>query len=420
VEVIPFGADYDDEGNRVGAVDAFDEEHGDPGVLWPVGSVGSVINAGQSPVSREPPFVVSVRSVGNDPASNTSNKAVGNGHAPVALLTSKNDTSNTSNGDPLEGVRFGDWLSEQVFPPLQFAVPGIVPAGFSLLVGPPKAGKSWLLLDWLLAVSMGGRALGKIPVGEPRQILYLALEDSDRRMQTRCTALLQGHGSLPRTFAYQTRIQSERLIWYIESFVEQYPETGMVAIDTLGRVMLPMLAGETTYQRDYRIGSHLQAITERHPKLAVVVAHHTRKTASSDFVDSVSGTNGLAGAADTIIVLGRDRHSSEGKLSITGRDLDEAEYGLVSEHNGCWMLEGADLAEAAEAALERHDLDNLSGMMKAILDYVTGHPQGAHSRDMAEKFGKSAYMYLTRLTEAGHIDKLERGTYILPASKRAT
>ena len=134
-------------------------------------------------------------------------------------------------------------------------------------------------------------------------------------------------------------------------------------------------------------------------------------------MDLVSGTNALAGAADTIIVLGRDRHSSDGKLSITGRDVDEAEYGLTSER-GCWVLEGADLAEAAQVAQERHDLDNLGGVSKDILDYVGASPQGARAKEVAEKFGKSAYTYLTRLAEQGRFDKLERGIYCLPAVRR--
>jgi RecA-family ATPase len=355
--------------------------------------------------ASSPPFNKSVRSVRSQPRSDTSDTR-------IPPPTRHSDTSDTSPPDLLDGTRFGDWLSEQSFPPLQFAVPGIVPAGFTLLAGPPKAGKSWLLLDWLLAVAMGGRALGRIPVGPPRQVLYLALEDSDRRMQSRCEQLLQGHGKLPATFAYQTRVHPHQAIATVNAFVEKYPGTALVAIDTLGRVMPPMLTGETTYQRDYRVGATLQSVADDHPGLGIVVAHHTRKTMSADFVDSVSGTNGLAGAADTIIVLSRDRNTSEGKINVTGRDIDEAEYGLISDR-GCWALEGKDLAEAAQAAQERNEEDNLGGLSKSILEHFAEHPEGQRAKDLAEKFGSNAYRYLSRLHEAGKLDKVERGLYVL-------
>ena len=193
MNVIPFGADYDDDGNRIDAVDAYDRTHGDPETPWPespVRSVRSVRSAGHARARIEPPFNKSGRSVRTRSVSDTSD-------TPPHPLTSGNDTSDSPDTGLLDGIRSGDWLSEQTFPPLQFAVPGIVPAGFTLLAGPPKAGKSWLLLDWLIAVVMGGRALGKISAGAPRQVFYLALEDSDRRMQARCSQLLQGHGRLP-------------------------------------------------------------------------------------------------------------------------------------------------------------------------------------------------------------------------------
>ena len=79
----------------------------------------------------------------------------------------------------LSTLRDGAWLDAQVFPPLAYAVPGLVPEGSVLLVGAPKIGKSWLVLAVGLAASEGGKALGlDIP---KRPVLYAALEDGDRR-----------------------------------------------------------------------------------------------------------------------------------------------------------------------------------------------------------------------------------------------
>src|ERR1700739_4999291 len=66
--------------------------------------------------------------------------------------------------DPLARMFNGAWLDTQEFPPLEYAVPGIVPEGFGLLVSPPKAGKSWLVCGIGLACATGGIALGAINV----------------------------------------------------------------------------------------------------------------------------------------------------------------------------------------------------------------------------------------------------------------
>src|ERR1017187_6864189 len=82
---------------------------------------------------------------------------VANGVAPPA--------AKPTNDALLDGMRNGAWLDAQDFPPLRYAVPGLVPEGLSILVGPPKVGKSWWTPDSCLAVATGGYELGRIPVG---------------------------------------------------------------------------------------------------------------------------------------------------------------------------------------------------------------------------------------------------------------
>ena len=71
----------------------------------------------------------------------------------------------------------------RTFDPVEWVIEGLLPAGCYLLGGKPKLGKSWLVLALQLAVSQGRDFLGhKVKSG---RCLYLALEDSDRRMQSR-------------------------------------------------------------------------------------------------------------------------------------------------------------------------------------------------------------------------------------------
>ena len=76
--------------------------------------------------------------------------------------------------------------------------------------------------------------------------------------------------------------------------------------------MPPALPGESPYMRDYKVAGRLKRICDDRPGRALLVLHHDRKAQSDDFVDGVSGTNGIAGAVDTIIVIARARNESQG------------------------------------------------------------------------------------------------------------
>jgi RecA-family ATPase len=387
--VIPYGADYDDEGNRVDAVDAYDQAHGDLDVPLP-----------------------------DRPVSDSSARVSETKTSPDQRKRSQTYTSYTSDtvcdDELLAGARNGTWLDEQKFPDLQYAIAGLIPEGFTLEVGPPKAGKSWLTLNLLLALASGGRALGHIEIPQARRVLYLALEDGDRRMQDRCRALLGDNEKIPELFNYQTRVMPGKLLLTISAWMRRYPDTALVVVDTLGKVMPPALQGESAYQRDYRVGTALKDIADASTGLAIIVLHHDRKANAEDFVDAVSGTHGLAGAADTVMVLCRKRQSNEGSLKITGRDVPEDEYALKILNGKTWQLDGKSLAAAAAAAREREDTGALGDRSTEILNAVLRHPQGVRAAALAEKFGSNVYTYLNRLADAGRIVKAGRGLYTPP------
>jgi hypothetical protein len=368
------------------------------------------------PITRG--VVSEVRDGGQDGrVSNTSNSALTEEDRPLASESNTSNTSNSSveddgDGHLIAGAHDGAWLTAHDFPALAWSIDGLIPEGLSLLVAAPKAGKSWLALALLLAVaSPAGIALGAIKTGPARRVFYLALEDSDRRIQERCRALL-GEEKIPDLFCYQTRVEPGTVLATVEAWMGRHPDTALVVVDTLGRVMPPAMQGEGAYQRDYRVGAALKARADAHPGLSVIVLHHDRKAAADDFVDSVSGTHGLAGAADTIIVLARRRQAADAVLKVTGRDVPEDEYALAIIDGMNWQASGGSLGAAAGRARERKDAQALSPTMADVLAAVHAHPQGIRAKDLTERFGGAVYTYLARLADAGRIDKLERGLYI--------
>ena len=84
-------------------------------------------------------------------------------------------------------------LHRKQFAPVKWAIPGFLPEGLCLLAGKPKMGKSWMALALGIAVATGGAAFGKIRT-TPGSVLYLALEDSPRRLKSRISILLDQDG----------------------------------------------------------------------------------------------------------------------------------------------------------------------------------------------------------------------------------
>lgn len=311
-------------------------------------------------------------------------------------------------------VRPGDWLDAQEFPPMRWSVPGLIPQGFGLFTGPPKVGKSWATLAVGLAVACGGRALGKVHVGSPRPVLYLALEDGDSRLQWRSRQLLQGE-PIPANLHTVTRVQPKDVISLIAAWLDEHGrQHPLVLLDTLGRVMPPAHPGEGAYQRDYRIGTVLKDLADSQPGCTVMVVHHVRKQGAEDWMDSTSGTNGLNGAADFTLNVHRRRGEDRGLLRVTGRDTSDGEYAATFQAGGRWVLDGSDLQQAAQEATNRMVTDALGDQTADIVTFVGRHPDGVRAGDVAKVLDidpKKASTYLQRLYEAERLRKPKRGLY---------
>lgn len=312
----------------------------------------------------------------------------------------------------LERIKDGAWLDAQVFPPLAWAVPDIIPEGFGLLVGPPKLGKSWMALGIGLAVAAGGRALGRIPVGEARPVLYLALEDGPRRLQDRCRKLLV-NSPIPKSLDFITKASPADVLDTIEAWLEFHDgKNPLVLLDTLGKVMPPSVPGESAYARDYRVGGRLKDLVDRRPGATLLVVHHTRKAGSEDWMDSTSGTNGLNGAADFTVAITRARNEQEGLLKVTGRDVPEGEYAITST-SGTWVLQG-DLEQAAAVARTVRTTAGLGDDAARVVEYVNTVGTPVKAAEVARALGidtDKARVYLNRAADADRIMRQSRGLF---------
>ena len=189
-------------------------------------------------------------------------------------------------------------------PALSWTVPGLLPEGFGILAAAPKIGKSWLVLSLGLAAASGSSFLG-VPL-EQRPVLYLALEDSRRRLQARQRQILDERPA-PEALVLQTDPldASEKAKQFATDHAGTNP---VIMIDTLACIRPARRRGAEIYREDYEFGRSLKAIADL--GATVLGVHHTRKGESEDFLESASGTNGLMGAADFVMVLTRERIES--------------------------------------------------------------------------------------------------------------
>ncbi|MGW5099180.1 AAA family ATPase [Streptomyces sp. NPDC004100] len=299
------------------------------------------------------------------------------------------------------------WTADQLmaahFPEPKWAVPGILAEGVSVLAGPPKVGKSWLSLGLGLSVAAGGRAFDSVPVqGGP--VLYLALEDTPRRLQTRMGKLLGGQPA-PAGLTLVTECPPfpQGGTEAIAQWLERNSDARMVVIDVFAKMRGQAPAGISAYDADYVAVGYAKRLAD-HYGVAVVLVHHVRKAGSEDFLTEVSGTNGIAGAADATLVLKRARGQADGILHVTGRDVDEAEYALSFQPaSGAWHL------------LDGPVSDHTVGDTRAtILRYVRAHP-GAKPKDMAAELPHvdidTIRRTCNRMADAGQLTKDPGGRY---------
>jgi hypothetical protein len=264
----------------------------------------------------------------------------------------------------------GEQLRLMHFEPLAWIVPQIVPAeGVILLCSRPKFGKSWLAYDLCIGATMDRFILGLI---KPAQgdVLYLALEDSKRRLQRRMTKLLptfKGKWPDKLTITTEWRRLHEGGLDDLRAWYEDAKANGgkpiMVVIDVLAKVRKPT-GNKPVYEADYEALTGLHLLSHE-LGVAIVVVHHTRKMAADDLMETVSGSYGLTGAVDTVIVMANKGCGAV--LDVRGRDVESSELAIQFSKDACrWTILGA--------AAEVHQSDQRKAIMAALVE--RGEPMG--------------------------------------------
>jgi AAA domain len=297
-------------------------------------------------------------------------------------------------------------LQAMEFPPTSFLVRDVVPAeGVTLLCSKPKFGKSWLVYDLCIGCTMNRFILGEI---KPAQgdVLYLALEDSMRRLQRRMTKLLPAGTPWPAKLTLKTewRRLHEGGLEDIRAWHTHTKNNGgkpiLVVIDVLAKIRKPV-GNKQLYEADYEA---LTGLTQFAAELglAIVVVHHTRKMASDDLMETVSGSFGVSGAADTILVMANK--ASGAVLDVRGRDVESTELAIEFSKESCrWRILGM--------AAEVHMSDQRARVLVALEDADEGLTVAEIAVAAQLPSRSAADTLLFKMVKGGVIERVKRGVY---------
>lgn len=303
-------------------------------------------------------------------------------------------------------------LQKMAFPPMHYILPGLVPEGVTLLVARPKIGKSWLALDVAVAAAAGRFTLGTLQPATG-DCLYLALEDSKRRLQRRMSKLLPAPDS---RWPDRLELHTE---WHradqgglddLAEWCRTTKEPRLIVVDTLEKFR-PAEGGKNNKRQfgvDYQAIGGLQRLATDRPGLAIIIIHHDKKGETEDAFDSISGTLGLNASADTLLVI--KKNAGGATLHCTGRDIEGSEKAIQFDKPSCrWTI----LGEVQEVRRSNERVRIIEAIRLAGEPLSVSKLQAAanHSNRSATD------MLLGRMCEDGDVIRVDRGLYGLPSDE---
>lgn len=303
---------------------------------------------------------------------------------------------------PLEVRRASDLAAKQL-PEIRVICADLIVPGLMLLSGPPKMGKSWLVLQMLMRLSRGDNIWSYETAGSAACLL-LALEDTEGRLKRRIAKLRKhGLGEPGKLFyALEAPRMDEGLVDLLRAQIREQ-KLDLVVIDTLAMVrsLNPKL-GRQIWQEDYQSVRALKKLADELGVAIIVVTHNSKAgSQGAGAQNAISGTGGLVAGVDGLMVLehkgaGDEEGEPVVKLTIQHRDLEGGEFAIkFDSRTARWLM----LGSYAEM--------KLGSTQSAVLDALkAAGPEGMSSSDLGTQLSKSRRaiaMCLMRLRRDGRV-----------------
>ena len=308
-----------------------------------------------------------------------------------------------ATAEQMDGPVSADVLKHRQFAPLKFIVDSLIPTGLTILAGAPKARKSWLAVDIALSVARGVACLDErknlCPEGA---VLYLALEDSERRLKDRLGQMLGDGPAWPANLYFETswpRMDADGVPRLLD-WIEATPGARLIVIDVFQKFR-SATGAQAGYAKDYADLTELQDLA-REKNIGIILVHHLRKSGGGDPFERMTGSTGILGAADTLLVLDKGRGGT--RLLAEGKDIEPAALDISFDDQAKrWRMVKPGAAVSSHPERDR------------IVAVLTASPQPLAPREIAEVTGQGAdavRQLLKTMADVGEIEKTGRGRYV--------
>jgi hypothetical protein len=299
--------------------------------------------------------------------------------------------------DPLLGLSIlsVDGLMSKTFPPIKWLVEPLLPQpSLTMIAGPPKVGKSWLCLRLALHL-----------VENQHQIVYVANEDNERRLQSR---LVSVNPFAPKGIFFLAGLSNEvqipkgqRSHAFIKALKAKYPNLTCIVIDTFASIRAETPRGnkKDEYTLLHDEISALRRITYE-TGVSIILVHHTRKASDSDQnpVERLLGSQAIGATVDTIMVLKQAAGSLDVELHAKGKDIEQQD--LLLEWQGPGFGWPKEITEA-----------KLGQFQEVCLEFIRKHPRCTRTF-LCEELNRDKSQVsraVSRLIEVGFVEDKEMG-----------
>lgn len=242
-------------------------------------------------------------------------------------------------------------LTEDVVEEPDYIEPGFAgPGNFVLIAGPPKAQKSFLLQEILVACATGaGFLMNTFKATKPLRVFYLQAEMNRKLLRKRAREFKMLTGD-ERQMLATNLIISERFHMIlneggvktaIETIKHAFPNDppDIIAVDPLANVFDQENESDNAQMMRF-LTSRIEAVRQAvNPNAAVVMVHHATKKSAEDMARdpfvAIRGAGALRGYYDSAIVIFRANEESKArKVHFELRSGESPEPMTVELSNG--------------------------------------------------------------------------------------
>jgi hypothetical protein len=306
----------------------------------------------------------------------------------------------------------GELLREELRP-LRYRVNRyFTDAGCFLVVGKPKIGKGFIILELGLSIAEGSEFWCEDC--SKTGVLFYMMEDGKRRIkerirQLRPDGLKPDHARIKFRYAadgpfFVNHDGQGTLIDDIMKHLHDFPDIKVIFIDVLQRVRGTREKGVDAYNADYPLIGALQRIAATFDVMIVIV-HHMKKGKADDVGDSASGSLAITGAVDGSLFI----FKNETGLSVVSEMRDDEGYELTLTRE-----EGSPMWKPTEDRNNAPMNKNTQGSKILLMLHTAACELTAHDLSARTKLGLATVnAVLHRLLNDGQVTRRHRGFYMV-------